>query len=99
MAKVVIDLQEGFSNDTVDIVINGKTLVSNIIVNTDYSTGLAKSFKLETEDDTAWVEVLVKNRQLISKILININSVPYIGVSITENGLSYTSSTQEFTYF
>jgi len=96
---VVIDLQEGFSNDTVDIVINGKTLVSNIIVNTDYSTGLAKSFKLETEDDTAWVEVLVKNRQLISKILININSVPYIGVSITENGLSYTSSTQEFTYF
>ena len=98
MGKIVIDLQEGFSNDAVEITVNGKLTYSEKSISTDLSTGLADSILSETEDDTIWLEVSLPQKKIQNKILLNVNAIPYIGVKLTNSSIFFTSSTDSFIY-
>jgi len=98
MGKIVVDLQEGFSKDTVEIAVNGKLIYGEKSISTDHSNGLADSIQSETEDDTIWLEVSLPQKQMKNKILINVNAIPYVGVKLTETSISFTSSTDSFIY-
>lgn len=98
MGKIVVDLQEGFSNDAVEITVNGKLTYSEELIATNSSTGLADSAQLETEDDTIWLEVSLPQKQMNKKILLNVIATPYVGVKLVETSITFTSSTDSFVY-
>ena len=99
MGKIAVDLQEGFSNDAVEIVINGKLIYSEKSISSDNSIGLADLIQAETKDDTIWLEVFLPQKQMKNIILLNVNATPYIGVKFSETAIVFTSSTESFSYF
>ena len=99
MAELVIDLQEGFSNDSVLITVNGKEVYRQENVTTDYSVGLAGSIETNTTEDAVWLEVTIPSKHISNKTHINISSTPFVSAALAENGIVFKYSTERFVYF
>lgn len=67
MAKLRIDLGEGFAGDAVEVSVDGVVVYSRRDVRTDYAVGLADFIELEPAGDSAQVEVRLPTRGLVER--------------------------------
>lgn len=99
ITSLVIDLQDGFSNDTVEIRIEGTEKYHQTGITTDYSVGIADSVEIEVPLGFINVEISVPSRQLADTIILQISTKVYLGVSIDENSIKHRISDEMFVYF
>jgi hypothetical protein len=99
MVSLVIDLQDGFSDDTVVIRVDGQEVFHKEGVNTDYSLGRADSVEIPVPEGCVNVEVTVPSRHLSGTIVLEVSATVYLGVSILDDRIDYRISDEMFLYF
>ena len=99
MASLVIDLQDGFSNDTVVVQVNGQEIFHKEGVNTDYSIGRADSVEIQVPEDSVRVEVAVPSRHLSDIVVLKVLTTVYLGISILDDKIEHRISDEMFLYF
>ena len=99
MALLHVDLQEGFTGDSVVVRVNGKEMFQKLGVRTRVQTGYADSFETNVADGSAEVEVVLPLRNLSESIHLEASEPVYLGVSLTREGrISYQVSHEPFGY-
>lgn len=99
MSKLVIDLQDGFSNDTVAIQVNGQEIFRKDAVITDYSIGRADSVESQVQPGKSRVEVTLPARGLAGTVDVDVHDTVYLGVSLQAGQVDFRISDEMFYYF
>ncbi|MHC4617840.1 MAG: hypothetical protein ACYTEQ_08815 [Planctomycetota bacterium] len=99
MASLAIDLQDGFSDDTVVIRVDGQEIFHKQGVNTDYALGRADSVEIQIPEGSVNVEVTVPSRRLSDTIVLEVSATVYLGVSIPDDEIHFRTSDEMFLYF
>ena len=98
MPKMRLDLQEGFNNDTVEILVNGQTVLQKEGVTTKLMIGLAVSSEIEAPDGTLDVEIKVPTKNLSKTISVETSNTPNLGISILNGEIKIITSETRFGY-
>lgn len=98
MATLVLDLQDGFADDTVTIHIDGKEKYHKVSVSTDYALGLADSVKIQVPSGSAQIQITVLSRHISELVELMVSETVYIGVSILEDRIHHQFSDERFIY-
>ncbi|MCK5607290.1 hypothetical protein KAR91_35735 [Candidatus Pacearchaeota archaeon] len=93
-----IDLQSGFSDDTVTLEINGKEIHRIEHVQTRGPLGFAHSFTSTLETGMISVRVNVITRNLDLSLDFHISNDMYLGFSIMDGFIHHIFSTVPFAY-
>jgi hypothetical protein len=96
---VLIDLQEGFREDTVTVRIGEEQVYHKENVSTDLFEGRAESIEAKVPEGPVTVEVSVVSRHVSEKIVLNVPPVSYLGVALSETQLRFRVSDESFLYF
>ena len=96
---VLIDLQEGFRQDTVTVRIGEEQVYHRENVSTDLFEGRAESIEANVPEGSVTVEVSVVSRHMSEKIVLNVPPVSYLGVALSETQLRFRVSDESFLYF
>jgi hypothetical protein len=99
MASLVIDFQDGFSDDTVVVQVDGQVIFHKKGVNTDYSLGRADSVEIQVHEGSVNVDVTVPSRHLSDTVALEVSTKIYLGVSIIDDRISFRVSDELFLYF
>jgi len=99
VTKLLIDLQSGFTDDTVLIRVNGEEKFHIDKVTTDKMMGLATSLELPLKEGPTVVDIDVRTRDLKDNIEIIIKESCYLGISIQSNKIEFIISKDPFGYF
>ncbi len=99
MAVLVhIAFQEGFTDDTGVVRVNGREVFRRGSVKTRLQIGYADSFEVTVEEGSVNVEVLLPLRNLSQTIVLQVSTAVYVGVSIHEGRIDYRISDKPFGY-
>jgi hypothetical protein len=94
-----VDLQEGFSHDTVTVLVDGRQVFRKQNVSTNPSAGLAATAKATTDGDLAEVEIQVATRSTSDAKELDLQEFPYVGISLDADGKPrITPSREAFQY-
>jgi S-adenosylmethionine hydrolase len=97
---LVIDLQEGFKEDTVVIRVNGREIFNKEDVSTDYSLGRADSVETQVlRGSSVRLEVAVPSQQLSESLALEVSKDVYLGVSVRDGKIDHQLSDEPFKYF
>jgi hypothetical protein len=99
IGSVVIDLQEGFMDDTVAIRVGDREIFHQENVSTDFLLGVAGSVEARVPQGPVTVEVSVPSRRLFDVIKLDASPNAHLGVALREQQLQFRISDQSFTYF
>ena len=97
MKQLRIDLQAGFSNDTVKIRIDNHEVFQKEGVSTDYSIGRADSVEAEVKEGDLTVEVSLPKKNLSKAI--EISKAAYLKVSVQNGEIVLDPSNEMPLYF
>jgi hypothetical protein len=95
MPAVTVDLQEGFTGDEVIVRVNGREVKRCPAVRTKRTLGLAESVGLDVPDGPVTLEVAVPAKGVTGTVDLRHSQV---GVSVSDSGLHFIQSDQEFGY-
>jgi hypothetical protein len=96
---ISIDLQEGFNNDKVEILINGAMLYEKENVSTRYQIGLADRFEADIAGSQAEIEINLPEKKINKKITLSLDRNIYIGFSIKgKEEIEHVVKEDEFHY-
>lgn len=98
MPLLHVALQEGFSNDTVEIRVNGTELFRKSGVSTRLQIGFADSVETEVEADAVDLAVSLPQKSLSKSIVFPISDPTYVGVSVEAQGIVFNVSMEPFGY-
>jgi hypothetical protein len=99
MVPLHIALQEGFSNDSVEIQIDGKEVFRKTEIKTRNQIGFADSFDLNLPEGSLRVSISVPTRQASETITLLLEDPVYLGISLTREGkVTYQISREPFRY-
>lgn len=99
MPSLFIDLQDGFSDDTVIVKVNDRQVFHKDNVNTDYALGRADSVEISIHQDQVVIEVDVPFRRLSDTLALESTHTIYLGISIIEDRIDFRISDKRFLYF
>jgi hypothetical protein len=99
MATLVIDLQEGFADDTVSILVNGQEVFHKKGVSTDYSIGRAEGIESQVPAGKSKVEVKLPARNLTGYVDVEVENTKYVGVKVLAGRIEFKISDEMFLYF
>ncbi len=99
MIPLVIDIQDGFLEDTVAIKVDNEEIFYKKDVNTDYSLGRADSVEVQVSECTINVVITVLSRYISCVISIKFSANIYLGVSIVDNKIDFKISDEMFLYY
>jgi hypothetical protein len=88
-----VALRDGFRNDTVTIVVNGKEVYRKSGVTTDLTISFADSIEVPVEGATARLEVAVKGGQKKSDE-IKLAETPFVAVWILAGEMEFRKSNE-----
>ncbi len=89
MAETVnlqLDLQEGFDDDTIVILIDGKEAWRKKGVKTRYQIGLAESFSTTVPTGTVKITIEQPDRHQSQNIILQVDVQTYVGVVRNDDG-------------
>lgn len=98
MATLVIDLQDGFSADTVIVHVNGEEVYHKQGVNTNLAISRADSLHIQVPDGTANMNINVLSRHLSKTVAFQVTTTLYVGISILDGALEVQFSDKQFFY-
>ncbi len=93
-----IDLQEGFNRDSVEILVNGKSVLRAEGVTTKRMLGLALSSEIEVPDGTLDIEIKIPTKNLSKKTSVEASTTPNLGISIHNGEIKIITSERRFGY-
>ena len=99
MVSLFIDFQDGFSDDTVVVEVNGQEIFNKKNVNTDYSLGLADSVDRKVPKGTVDIKVSVPSRNISDTFSLEVTNNVYMGVSFVDDRIDHHISDEMFQYF
>lgn len=99
MATLVIDLQDGFKDDTVVLRAGGEEVFHKHGVNTDYAIGRADSFQTEVPEGCVVIVVDVLSRDISGTIALVASGTVYLGISLLDQEITHRVSDEMFRYF
>ena len=104
VTNLVIDLQDGFKDDTVILRINNDEVFRKKHITTDLRISLATRVTTNINSGEVQVEVIIPTKDLIDNYKFIINSESYLGISIVESELpnkkiKFILSQEPFVYF
>ncbi len=86
MTTLHISLDDGFSEQSVAILVNGRLTCNKPDVSTDLRTAHAAALDVELEGTLAHVTVLVEPDGLQASTDLDCNATPYLGIDINRQG-------------
>ena len=86
MASLSIDLQDGFSDDTVVVRVEGIVASRESGVTTRTEIGLARTLRLVLDGASVQLEIELPERQICESIKIDLAHPTFLGVSLTPDG-------------
>ena len=92
MAVLKIFLERGFSNDDVEIMVNGDKKYQKNNITTNQDLGLAESLIINDIDEYNNITIFLKSRDISKKIRINTFETTYLSISIINNELKHRIS-------
>ena len=95
---LVIDFQDGFKEDDVEIRVDGVLVSEMENVTTSLLTGLATSVETAASAGKITLTINVLTRDASSSLEIDLSSDMYIGVSMTPEGVEFFVSDSPFGY-
>lgn len=98
MSKLHVDLQEGFTNDVIQVTVNGRESLHQEGVTTKGMLGLATSSEIEVPEGTVNIEIKVSTKSLAKTISLETSEFPYLGVSIDDGEIEHIVSRRPFGY-
>ena len=98
MPKMRLDLQEGFNNDAVEILVNGSIVLQAEGVTTKRLLGLALSSEIEVPEGTLDIEIKVPTKTLSQTISVEASTTPNLGISIHSGQIKIITSERRFGY-
>ena len=98
MPSMRIDLQEGFSNDAVEVYVNGAKVLDKEGVTTKRMLGLALSSEIDVPDGAVAIEVKVPTKNLAKTFAVESSDTANLGVSIHNGELKGITSKKRFGY-
>lgn len=98
MVTLSINFQDGFTDDTIVLQVNGEEVFRKEHVSTKLLLGLADSFKTEVETGPVRIEVNVQTKGIEKTFLLEVSSDTYIGISIVNGMIEYIVSDEPFGY-
>jgi hypothetical protein len=99
MINLTIDLQDGFVDDTVILLVNGEEILQKEHVSTKILYGFADSVTTEVEKGSVSIEIKVKTKDIAKTILLNkVSDSTYLGISIVNGMIQYIESSKPFGY-
>ena len=93
-----LDLQEGFTNDVVEIYVNGAKVREWEAVTTKRMLGLAASSEIGVPDGALDIEVKVPTKNLAKTFSVESSDTPNLGISIQNGELKSVTSRKRFGY-
>jgi hypothetical protein len=94
----MIHLQDGFSDDTVIVKLNGKEFFNQQHITTQALIGFADTFTTETSSKQAVLEISLPKRGFLKDIQLEISDELHIGISVEGNEIQYIISSTPFGY-
>jgi len=98
MAKLGIDLQEGFENDEVVVTIDGQESFRHTAVRTKRVLGLAMNDTIDVANGKHAIEISVPTRNLHHKLTINLRDELHLGISLRGSELDVITREERFGY-
>jgi hypothetical protein len=99
MVLLQIDLQNGFSNDTVVLRVDRELIFHKKGVSTDYSLGRADSVDIQVPEGTVKLNVQIPLLKLSDTITLDTKTNVFLGISIQDEGIHFRVSNEMFIYF
>jgi hypothetical protein len=98
--RLVLNLQDGFQDDTVVLIVNGEEQFHKEQVSTNYAIGLADQVTVEDlEEEDIVLEVNVPTREIHCQQEVHLSVETYIAISIYQNEIRLETSDHPFLYF
>jgi len=98
MPKLRIDLQDGFTNDTVEIWLNDQRVARYEGITTDLRISLAQSHELELPQGDYHAEIRLPVRAMSASIDLPLDQDLYLGVSISGDRIMLRLQAENFVY-
>jgi hypothetical protein len=81
---LIIDLQEGFFKDNVEVKINGELKFTAQNITSSLLAGPTKSFETEVKEGEATIDVSVPTRGMDDSITLLVEHIIHIGISLVD---------------
>ena len=99
MAILHIDLQDGFSDDTVVVRVDGREVYRGDHVSTAMLLGFAHTFEVEVEGGRTVVDIAVPSRGWQERIAFDVTAAEvWLAVTLVRGGIVHHLSDQPFGY-
>ena len=98
MGILSVDLQEGFSDDTVVLHLNGEEVYRQEHVATMRILGLADSFTTNIEEGPATLDIAVETQGIARTVPLDVTGDIYLGVSLVAGDLETFVSSEALGY-
>jgi hypothetical protein len=99
MPLVHIALQEGFTNDTVSVRVNGTEVARRTDVTTRNQIGFAEAVELDVPEGEVQLELRIESRSVGETTNVHVVGTTYVGVSVERDGrVRYEQSLEPFRY-
>lgn len=84
MTTIHIDLQEGFENHEVSLIVDGVMIFNQMKVSTRLQIGLAESVHYDTDRADVVIEINIMPNDVRAMIRLEVDKTPYLGISLEE---------------
>ncbi|MCX7992744.1 MAG: hypothetical protein N2651_03640 [Fimbriimonadales bacterium] len=98
MPRLQIDFQDGFSGETVEIVLDNQPLARYEDVRTDLRINLALRYEAELPSGEHTVQVRIPQHALAISIRLTLETDLYVGVALRNGAIVYDVRTEPFIY-
>jgi len=98
MPTITFDLQSGFNNDSIVIMINDVVVYSTENITTKLLLSYADSISLEVEKEKLNIEISIPERKILKSFDIKMVSDLFIGISMINNTLDIITREKPFWY-
>ena len=99
MSVLRINLQEGFTNDTVVVWANGQEVFNKTGVKTRLQIGLAGAFEVDVPESSVDIQIALPLKNVSESFELQVSEPVHLGVSITHEGrITHRVSQEPFGY-
>lgn len=98
MPVLTVDLQEGFADDHVTVLVDDRAVFDRRGVRTRFEIGFAARAEVELDQGAHTVRILLPDKGVAAEATVDTTSVSHVGVERTDGTVVMRSSAEPFRY-